>query len=82
MKKTTLALLLGLFAFVGTAVAADPPAAPGKPAIDATVAPKLPARNTKIDWEKMTVSQRKTYMKKTVLPEMKKLGRRRLSDPS
>ncbi len=73
MKKTTLALLLGLFAFVGTAVAADAPAAPGKPAIDATVAPKLPARNTKIDWEKMNASQRKSYMKKTVLPEMKKL---------
>jgi hypothetical protein len=75
MKKTTLALLLGLFAFVGTAVAADAPppaAAPGKPVIDATVAPKLPARS-KIDWEKMSASQRKAYMKKTVLPEMKKL---------
>ncbi len=74
MKKTTLALLLGLFAFVGTALAADPPAAaPGKPAIDATTPPKLPARNTKIDWEKMSVTARKNYMKKTVLPEMKKL---------
>ncbi|HEY4393997.1 MAG TPA: hypothetical protein VGP64_08045 [Polyangia bacterium] len=73
MKKTTLALLLGLFAFVGTAVAADaPPAAPGKPVIDATVAPKLPARS-KIDWEKMNESQRKKYMKTTVLPQMKKL---------
>jgi cytochrome c553 len=73
MKKTTLALLLGLFAFVGTAVAADPPAAPGRPVIEAGMPPKLPARNTKIDWEKMSVSQRKSYMKKTVLPEMKKL---------
>jgi len=75
--KTTLALLLGLFAFVGTAVAADAPAvapaaAPGKPVIDATVPPKLPARS-KIEWEKMSASQRKAYMKKTVLPEMKKL---------
>ena len=73
MKKTTLALLLGFFASVGTALAADAPAAaPGKPAIDATVAPKLPAR-AKIDWEKMNESQRKKYMKTTVLPEMKKL---------
>jgi cytochrome c553 len=73
MKKTTLALSLSLFAIVGTAVAADAPAAaPGKPAIDATVAPKLPARS-KIDWEKMSASQRKKYMKTTVLPEMKKL---------
>ena len=70
MKKTTLALLLGLFAFVGTAVAADAPA--GKPAIDATTTAKLPAR-AKIDWEKMNESQRKSYMKKTVLPQMKKL---------
>ncbi len=81
MKKTTLALLLrlfsplflGLFALVGTAAAADAPAAaPGKPVIDATVAPKLPARS-KIDWEKMNENQRKKYMKTTVLPEMKKL---------
>jgi hypothetical protein len=77
MKKTTLALLLplflGLFALVGTAAAADAPAAaPGKPVIDATVAPKLPARS-KIDWEKMSENQRKRYMKTTVLPEMKKL---------
>jgi hypothetical protein len=70
MKKTTLALLLGLFAFVGTAVAADAPA--GKPAIDGTTSAKLPAR-AKIDWEKMNESQRKNYMKKTVLPQMKKL---------
>jgi hypothetical protein len=72
MKKTTLTLLLGLFAFVGTAFAADPPAAPGKPVIEAGMPPKLPAR-AKIDWEKMSASQRKAYMKKTVLPEMKKL---------
>jgi hypothetical protein len=68
MKKTTLVPLLGLFAFVGTAVGADPPAAPGKPASEA----KLPARST-IDWGNMNASQRRTYMKKTVLPEMKKL---------
>jgi hypothetical protein len=78
MKKTMLGLLLGFFSFVGIAAAADQPpaapapAAPGKPAIDATVAPKLPAR-AKIDWEKMNQSQRKKYMKATVLPEMKKL---------
>ena len=44
----------------------------GRPVIDASVAPKLPAR-AKIDWEKMNESQRKKYMKATVLPEMKKL---------
>jgi hypothetical protein len=75
--KTMLAPLLGLslgfFSFVGAPAAADQPAAaPGKPVIDATVAPKLPAR-AKIDWEKMNESQRKKYMKATVLPEMKKL---------
>jgi hypothetical protein len=75
--KTTLAPLLGLsfglLSFVGVAAAADPPpAAAGKPVIDATTAPKLPAR-AKIDWEKMNESQRKKYMKATVLPEMKKL---------
>ncbi|HVV52780.1 MAG TPA: hypothetical protein VHO06_24175 [Polyangia bacterium] len=71
MKKTTLTLLLGLFAFAGTtAVAADAPA--GKPAIDGTTTAKLPAR-AKIDWEKMNESQRKKYMKTKVLPEMKKL---------
>jgi hypothetical protein len=73
MKKTELALLLGLLSLVGTARAADAPAAaPGKPVIDATVAPKLPPRST-IDWEKMDVGQRKKYMKTTVLPQMKKL---------
>src|SRR5580693_3522891 len=64
--KTMLAPLLGLsfglLSFVGVAAAADPPpAAPGKPVIDATTAPKLPAR-AKIDWEKMNESQRKKYM--------------------
>jgi hypothetical protein len=76
MKKTMLGLLLGSFSFVAIAAAADQPApapaAPGKPVIDATVTPKLPAR-AKIDWEKMNASQRKKYMKATVLPEMKKL---------
>jgi hypothetical protein len=75
--KTMLAPLLGVslgfFSFVGVGTAADPPpAAPGKPVIDATVAPKLPPRAT-IDWEKMNAGQRKKYMKATVLPEMKKL---------
>ena len=79
MKKTMIALLPGILCFVGVAVAApgDPPAAPpaaapGRPVIDASVAPKLPAR-AKIDWEKMNEGQRKKYMKATVLPEMKKL---------
>jgi len=71
MPARLLGLSLGLFSFVGVAAAADQPAA-GKPVIDATVAPKLPARS-KIDWENMNVGQRKKYMKATVLPEMKKL---------
>ena len=70
--KTTLTLALGIFCVAGVALAADPPAPAGKPAADAAVAPKLPARAT-IDWEKMTVAERKKYMKATVLPEMKKL---------
>ncbi len=73
MLAPLLGLSLGLFSFVGVAAAADQPAAAaGKPAIDATITPKLPAR-AKIDWEKMNESQRKKYMKATVLPEMKKL---------
>jgi cytochrome c553 len=69
--KTTFLLTLGVFCVTGVAVAGDP-VHPGKPVIDATVAPKLPARST-IDWEKMNEGQRKKYMKATVLPEMKKL---------
>ncbi len=70
--KTTLPLALGIFCVAGVALAADRVAPAGKPAADAAAAPKLPARST-IDWEKMTVAQRKKYMKATVLPEMKKL---------
>jgi mono/diheme cytochrome c family protein len=72
--RTTFLLTLLTFGFVcvaGVAVAADP-VPPGKPVIDATVPPNLPARAT-IDWEKMNESQKKKYMKATVLPEMKKL---------
>jgi hypothetical protein len=69
--KPTLVLTASLLCLAGSAVAADQPA-PGKPAMDATVAPTLPARAT-IDWEKMNEGQRKKYMKATVLPEMKKL---------
>jgi hypothetical protein len=72
--KTTLVLTLGLLCLgaLGGAPMAAEQAAPGKPVIDATVPPKLPPRAT-IDWEKMNGSQRKKYMKATVLPEMKKL---------
>ena len=74
MLAPLLGLSLGLFSFVGLAAAGDQPAAApaGKPAIDATVPPKLPARAT-IDWDKMNGDQRKKYMKATVLPQMKKL---------
>ncbi len=73
MLAPLLGLSLGLFSFVGVSAAADQPAAaPGKPVIDATAAPKLPAR-AKIDWEKMNEDARKKYMKATVLPQMKKL---------
>jgi len=73
MLAPLLGLSMGLFSFVGVGAAADQPAAaPGKPAAEATAAPKLPAR-AKIDWDKMNEGQRKKYMKATVLPEMKKL---------
>ena len=49
MKKKTLTLLFGLFAFVGTAIAAEPPAAPGKPAIDATTTAKLDRKSTRLN---------------------------------
>lgn len=79
MKTTsTLALVLALglldltnVGWAGEPAAAPAPATAGKPAAEGA-APKLPARAT-IDWEKMTVSQKKKYMKATVLPEMKKL---------
>jgi hypothetical protein len=69
--KTTFLLTLAVFCVTGVAIAADP-VPPGKPMIDAIVAPNLPTRST-IDWEKMNQGQRKKYMKATVLPEMKKL---------
>jgi hypothetical protein len=79
MKKMSFALVLGLTALGGLAVAADQPtaapaaaAAPGKPVIEAGMPPKLPPRS-KIDWEKMNENARKKYMKSTVLPEMRKL---------
>ena len=73
MLAPLLGVSLGLFSFVGVGAAADQPAAAaGKPAADASVAAKLPARS-KIDWEKMNADQRKKYMKTTVLPAMKKL---------
>jgi mono/diheme cytochrome c family protein len=70
-KTTTLTLALGLLCLARVGWAADPNP-PSKPAAEATATPKLPPRAT-IDWEKMSESQKKKYMKATVLPEMKKL---------
>jgi hypothetical protein len=76
--------LVSLFCLfsLGAARAAEPAAKPadaGKPAVAAPAAADAgkpsaaaAAAAKKIDWEKMTTSQRKSYMKKTVLPEMKK----------
>jgi hypothetical protein len=75
-----LAYLIGLglvTAFATNAAAADAGAAKtapaaGKPA-PAAAAPAAAAPGAaKIDWEKMDKKARKEYMKKTVLPEMKK----------
>jgi cytochrome c553 len=68
--RTTLVVAFCLLGVTRITLAADPDAA-GKPAV-APDAPNLPARAT-IDWEHMSTSQRKKYMKATVLPEMKKL---------
>jgi hypothetical protein len=69
MKKTNLFLALTLVtALGGVAAAADEAPKPTPPAPAAGIPPKA-----KIDWDKMSVDDKKKYMKKTVLPTMKKL---------
>ena len=64
MKRLALLCLACVLATATTvAVAADEAAKPAAAAADAK----------KIDWDKMDVNQKKAYMKKTVLPQMKKL---------
>jgi hypothetical protein len=71
--------LTALIAFSAPAVAADPPKAEAaKPAAPAAEAPAAPSPEAveagkKIDWAKMDVKAKKTYMKTTVLPQMKKV---------
>jgi hypothetical protein len=67
--KREIACAFGLVFALATAgaSAAEPPAA--KPEAAPAAGAPTPA---KIDWEKMDKKQRKEYMKKTVLPEMKK----------
>ena len=55
------------------AVAADEAVKPAAAAADAKKSAAAAADAKKIDWDKMDVNQKKAYMKKTVLPTMKKL---------
>jgi hypothetical protein len=80
IRSSAVAGLVSLLS-LGAARAADPAAKPadaGKPAPAAPAADAgkpsaaAAAAAKKIDWEKMSTAQRKSYMKKTVLPEMKK----------
>ena len=76
MIKVSLAAVGLACLFVNAAVAAEPAAA--KPAAAPAAAPAAPspeavAAGKKIDWDKMDVNAKKGYMKKTVLPTMKKL---------
>ena len=67
MMKVSLAALGLACLFSNAAIAAEFAAAPAAPSPEAVAAGK------KIDWEKMDVNAKKGYMKKTVLPTMKKL---------
>jgi hypothetical protein len=64
MRTIAFAIVASGYLASGIAAAADPaPAAPAAPAAD----------GKKIDWAKMSVAEKKKYMKATVLPTMKKL---------
>lgn len=56
---SSLAFLFTAIAFLGTAAAADP-------------APAAPAADKKVDWEHMSLDDRKKLMKAKVQPELKK----------
>jgi hypothetical protein len=84
MKKISLSTFGLAFLLASAAVAAEPAAKPeaakpaaAKPAAAAAApaapSPEAVAAGKKIDWEKMDVNAKKAYMKKTVLPTMKKL---------
>jgi hypothetical protein len=71
MKRFAMFCLACVLATTTTvAVAAD---AAGKPAAAEAKKPVAAADAKKIDWDKMTTDEKKAYMKKTVLPTMKKL---------
>ncbi|HMF43697.1 MAG TPA: hypothetical protein VKQ32_23645 [Polyangia bacterium] len=80
--KTMSAVSFGLVCLLATATfAADEKAKPAAPAAAPTTAtpppaapsPAAVAAGKKIDWAKMDENAKKQYMKKTVLPTMKKL---------
>ena len=78
VSAAALACLLGTTAVAAEPEAAKPAAKPeaAKPAAKpeaAAPSPEAVAAGKKIDWEKMDVNAKKAYMKKTVLPTMKKL---------
>src|SRR5262245_21745737 len=79
MLKASLAALGLVCLFASAAIAAEPAAKPeaAKPAAAAAApaapSPEAVAAGKKIDWDKMDVNAKKVYMKKTVLPTMKKL---------
>jgi hypothetical protein len=89
MKKLALFSLGLACLVGGAAIAADPPAAkpaaaapaaapapaakPAAPAAPSGASPEAIEAGKKIDWAKMDEKAKKAYMKKTVLPTMKKL---------
>ena len=73
MKRFAMLCLACVLATATTvAVAADEAAKPAA-AADAKKPAAAAADAKKIDWDKMTVDEKKKYMKSTVLPQMKKL---------
>jgi len=73
MKRfAMLCLACVLAAATSVAVAAEEAAKPAA-AADAKKPAAAAADAKKIDWDKMTVGEKKKYMKSTVLPQMKKL---------
>ena len=75
MRSIAFAIVASGYFASGIAFAADPAAPAAKPAAPAAAAPTPAdgAAGKKIDWAKMSVAEKKKYMKATVLPTMKKL---------
>src|SRR5207237_8596681 len=74
MRKISVASFAVVCSLATAAFAADEKAKPAAPAGEApAVSPAAVAAGKKIDWAKMDENAKKQYMKKTVLPTMKKL---------